>query len=129
MNRKAKGTNAERELLHMFWSKGWACIRSAGSGSMRYASPDLMVGNANRRLVIEVKTTKDDKKYFTKQEIIELKRFSEIFGAEPWVAVKFPKTPWRFLMLEDLDEKGVSFMVSVQLAERRGLSFDNTIEI
>jgi Holliday junction resolvase len=52
---KIKGSNAERELLRMFWASSWACIRSAGSGSMHFPSPDLLAANKIRRLAIEVK--------------------------------------------------------------------------
>ena len=38
MSLKSKGSNAERQLLHMFWDAGWACLRSAGSGSMNHPS-------------------------------------------------------------------------------------------
>ena len=55
---KRKGTNAERDLIKLFWSVGWAAVRVAGSGSMQFPSPDLLVGNKIRRLAIEVKTTK-----------------------------------------------------------------------
>ena len=58
MSTKSKGSNAERELIHMFWSKGFAAIRSAGSGSMKYPSPDLLVAKNNKILAIECKITK-----------------------------------------------------------------------
>ena len=66
MSLKSKGINAERELVHMFWGENWACLRIAGSGSIKYPSPDLLVGNSLRRLAVECKTTKDSKKYFEK---------------------------------------------------------------
>ena len=52
VNRKAKGTKGERELVKFFNNSGWACIRIAGSGSSRYPSPDILAGNAIRRLAI-----------------------------------------------------------------------------
>jgi len=72
MKVKKKGTNAERELVHMFWKAGWAGVRVAGSGSIGYPSPDVIVGNGARRLAIECKATKDRKKYFQRKEILEL---------------------------------------------------------
>ena len=65
MNRNAKGTNAERELVRLFNELGWGCIRIAGSGSSKYPSPDILAGNALRRIAVECKTTKDNKKYFS----------------------------------------------------------------
>ena len=66
MSFKSKGINGERELVHMFWNRGWACLRIAGSGSSKYPSPDILAGNKLRKLAIECKITKDQKKYFKK---------------------------------------------------------------
>ena len=64
MNRKAKGTKGERELVKFFNESGWACLRAPGSGSSRYPSPDIIAANAIRRIAIECKVTKNNKKYF-----------------------------------------------------------------
>jgi len=52
-NPKAKGSKGERELIKFFNESGWVAIRSAGSGSSQYPSPDILAGNAMRRLAIE----------------------------------------------------------------------------
>ncbi len=124
MSLKSRGTNGERELVHMFWGVGWACFRAAGSGSSRFPSPDLIAGNNLRKLAIEVKITTEDRKYFTSKEIDELKEFSLKFGSEPWVAVRFFRKPWIFLPVEDLVQSKGSFCVTENIAERRGLSFE-----
>ena len=127
MSLKSKGINAERELVHMFWSKEWACLRIAGSGSNRYPSPDVLVGNKLRRLAKECKTTKDQKKYFEKKEIEALKKFADVFGAEPWIAVKFKSHEWYFISTEDLKETEKGFMASTETAKSRGLLFEELI--
>ncbi len=121
MNTKAKGTQGERELVKMFNENGWSCIRSAGSGSSRYPAPDLLAGNAVRRIALECKVTKEQKKYLTKEEVEQLRVFSQKFGAESWVGVKFPGEPWYFLMLEDLQDTGSCLAVSLELAKFKGL--------
>jgi holliday junction resolvase Hjr len=128
MSLKSKGINAERELLHMFWGQNWACLRIAGSGSMKYPSPDLMVGNKLRRLAIECKITKDSKKYFEKEEVASLKTFAEIFGAEPWIAIKFKGFDWYFISLEDMAETGKGYVVDVDLAKNKGFLFEEILE-
>ncbi len=127
MSRKSKGINAERELIHLFWKNGWAAIRVAGSGSMKYPCPDVIAGRGNRRLAIECKTSGDEKKYLTKKEIKELEEFAGIFNAEPWVAVRFDGIKWFFLSTQDLQETKQSQYVSVELAKRRGLLFEEFI--
>ena len=127
MSLKSKGINAERELVHMFWGKNWACLRIAGSGSIKYPSPDLLAGNSIRRLAVECKITKDGKKYFEKNEIYSLKKFAEIFGAEPWVAIKFKGENWYFISLEDLAETDKCFMADVSAAKNKGLLFEEMI--
>ncbi len=121
MNAKAKGTRGERELVKAFNEAGWACFRAAGSGSSKYPSPDVIAANAVRRLAIECKVTKDQKKYFASSELEQLRTFAQKFGAESWIGVKFSGEEWYFLMLEDLEQTGNLFAVSVELAKRRGL--------
>lgn len=127
MSLKSKGINAERELVHMFWAKDWACLRIAGSGSSRYPSPDLLVGNKLRRLAVECKTTKEKSKYFAKEDIFALRKFADVFGAEPWVAVKFKGHEWYFVSLEDLKDTGNGFSLNVDGAKNKGLLFEEML--
>ena len=128
MSLKSKGINAERELVHMFWAKDWACLRIAGSGSSRYPSPDLLVGNKLRRLAVECKTTKEKSKYFDKERIYSLRKFADVFGAEPWIAVKFKDHEWYFVSLEDLKDTGNGFSLNVDGAKSKGLLFEEMLE-
>jgi holliday junction resolvase Hjr len=128
MNRKSKGSNAERELIHLFWAtKEWAAIRVAGSGSMRYPCADILAANKLRRLAIEAKTSKEHKKYLSKEEINQLKEFSGLYGAEPWIAVRFDRNEWLFINIEDLKESEKSFMISLEEAQAKGLLFEELI--
>jgi len=123
---KSKGNKAERDLLNKFWSNGWACLRSAGSGSMHFPAPDLLAANKIRRLAIEVKTTKDNKKYFPYDEIKQLCSFSSYFGAEPWIAIKFSKEKWVFVNPEDLDQtKGNYYVFRTSQIDTKGVSFES----
>ena len=127
MSLKSKGINAERELVHMFWAKDWACLRIAGSGSSRYPSPDLLVGNKLRRLAVECKVTKEKSKYFAKEGIFALRKFADVFGAEPWIAVKFKGYEWYFVSLEDLKETGNGFSLNLDNAKSKGLLFEEIL--
>jgi len=129
MGLKQKGINAERELVHMFWkNKPWVCHRIAGSGSSKYPSPDLIASNNLRRLAIECKSTKKNAVYIPKDEIGALQEFATMFGAEPWVAVKFARTEWYFLTLEDMKKTDNNYSVSVELSKIKGLLFEELIK-
>lgn len=128
INKKAKGTKAERDLLHKFWKEGWACLRSAGSGSMRHPGPDLLVGNKLRRLAIECKTCREITKYLSKEDIDQLNDFSKIFGAESWFAIKFDKLEWFFITPEDLIKTDAGFKVDIKLVKEKGLLFEELLK-
>ena len=127
MNLKAKGTKAERELLHIFWEAGWACTRTAGSGSVSRPAPDLLAGGSGRVLALECKAFAGSNKYFDREEIDQLKTFSEMFGAEPWIAMKFNRKPWYFLKIEDLKNSGKSWAVTLNLCEEKGSLFKELV--
>jgi|SRR3989338_6051938 len=129
MSRKSKGINAERDLIHKFWGNKWAAIRIAGSGSNRYPSADIIASNRLRKLVIECKASGDKSRYLTKEEVNQFKLFSELFGAEPWIAIKFDREDWSFLHLEDLEDTGSNLLVSKDIAKNKGLLFEELIKI
>jgi len=128
MNKKAKGSNSERDLIHKFNENEWVAIRSAGSGSSQFPSPDILAGNNLRRLAIECKATADIKKYLTKKEVDELVFFANKFGAEAWIGVKFDRIDWFFINIEDLEKTEKSYMIDIPSAKRKGLSFEQLIE-
>lgn len=131
MNLKAKGTRAERELLELFWRAGFACMRAPASGSMRHPGPDILAGNAIRRLAVECKSTKGIKQYITLDDYNQIMEFSKIFGAEPWLAVRFDdlKDKWFFMSPEDIKPTdGGNFVITLEHAKRRGLLFEEVIK-
>ena len=128
MNRKQKGTAGEREVLDFFWKTDeWAALRTPGSGSARFPSPDIIAGNGIRTLAIECKVTGSTSQYLTKAEIEQLQAFAKKFKAEPWVGVKYPRKGWYFFMLEDLQETGKHFAAPHKLAELKGVRFEELI--
>ena len=124
INRKAKGTRGERELIKFFNEGGWSAIRAAGSGSSRYPSPDILAGNALRRVAIECKMTQESKKYLQKDEIEQLQGFAQKFGAEAWIGIRFPDEPWYFVMIEDLEKTGSCYAISLDQARFKGIKME-----
>ena len=129
INAKAKGSKGERELVKFFNENNYSCIRAEGSGSSQYPSPDILAGNAIRRLAIECKVTKDKKKYFPDAEIEQLNTFSKHFGAEAWIAVKFPNDDWFFLIPEDLEKTGKAAVITLEKAKLRGLNKGELLQL
>lgn len=129
MSRKGKGSSAERQLVHKFWETNeWVAHRIAGSGSNKYPSPDIIASNNIRKLVVECKASKDKSVYLTKKEIHELQRFSQMFGAEAWVGLKFDRQEWFFLTTEDLKETPKNFCGSLEICKMKGLLFEELIK-
>lgn len=127
MSAKSKGTNAEREVIHMFWKNGWAALRCAGSGSIRYPVPDIVAGNNLRHIAIECKSTSAERQYISKKEISDLLEFANLFGCEAWIGVRFDGGKWYFFSCEDLKETENSFVIGLAEASLKGLLFEEMI--
>ena len=121
MSLKSIGIAAERDLVHKLQEMGFAAIRVAGSGSTQTPSTDILAGNGSRILSIECKTTRNAARYVEKIAISDFVAFSRQFGAEPWIAVRFTRSPWRFLLVEDLPVTERSVAITKEFAETRGL--------
>jgi len=128
MNRKGKGCNAERELIHSFWKiPGWTACRVAGSGSMKYPAPDIIAGNATRKLAIECKSTKSKYQYFEKEEIKQLLQYAQMFAAEPWLAIRFDRDKFYFLRPKDLKETQKKFVIDLNSIKEKGFLISHII--
>ena len=128
MSHKSKGINAERELIHLFWGNaGWAAIRVAGSGAIKYPAPDIVAGNAQRTLAIECKSTKSRYQYLEKESVAELAEFATRLGAEPWIAVRFNRDKWYFLEPKDLIETKNQYAVNFEFLKNKGITFESLI--
>lgn len=132
MLRKSRGTNAERDLVNLFWENDYACIRSpASGGGTIYPRPDLIAGSAKygRNLAIELKTSRSKSIYIQEDQIKGLKRFSNTFGSEIWFAVKFigKRTGFRFFSIESKHlhwTRSGNCRIDVQLAKEYGLTIE-----
>ena len=58
-NKKQKGSNAERELVEMFWEKGFSAVRVAGSGTSKFPCPDVVASNGQLTFQLNVKVTQE----------------------------------------------------------------------
>src|SRR3989344_7493221 len=120
MGGNQKGSATERELVSMLWGSNFAAIRAAGSGVQRFYSPDVLASNGSKVLAIECKSTKSKYQYFEPKQVDELKKFADIFKAEPWLAVKF-SSDWKFFRLEDIDVSGKNLVISKETEKAKML--------
>jgi Holliday junction resolvase len=121
MGNKLKGIKAERELYHLLWDKDFAVVRVAGSGCMPEPSCDLLAGNGEQAYAIEVKTSRDKRKYITKEQMTDFVHFAKKFGVQPLLAFKFLRTEWLFVKPEHLDDCGKNFAISLEKAKELNL--------
>lgn len=125
---KSKGSRTERELFHLLWDNKWAVVRIAGSGSTPLPAPDLLAGKSGRVLAIECKAIKKGNRYLKKEDFDQLLVFSELFGAEPWLAVRFNNLDWYFVKPQDLEiTEGSNYIISLDLIKEKGITFDKLI--
>jgi Holliday junction resolvase len=123
------GTREERELVKMLWNANCAAMRApASGGATKKPLPDVIAGNGDTYLAIEVKSTSLERIYINSEKIDGLKEFASIFGAKPYVGIKFLRKKWRFICLEDLYQtKNNNYRVNLELAFDKGLEFDEII--
>lgn len=129
MSLKSKGIAAERDLVHKLQDNGWAAIRVAASGSTKTPSADIISGKGGRVLVIECKTVKGKSRYVEKKQIEEFAQFGAQFGAECWLAVRFFRKKWKFLLLEDLKQTPGAFAITQEISDQKGLLLEEVLEL
>lgn len=124
---KARGSAAERELLHALYDAGWGAVRAAGSGSIPLEVPDIIAGSNGRVIAVEVKVCGNTRQYFSYTEVVDLRAFCERIGCEAWVGVKFLRRGWYFVPAQTLLSSGKNFVLSYEDAQERGRSIEQLI--
>ncbi|RKX48944.1 MAG: Holliday junction resolvase [Thermotogae bacterium] len=120
--RYRKGATAERELIKMLEKEGFAVVRSAGSKKV-----DIVAGNGNLYLCIEVKTTKNDRIYLSEEDVEKVKSFARAFGGKGFIAVKFINNGWYFFDVEKLKKSGKNYRITLQIAKHKAKTFDEVL--
>ena len=126
-----KGSSVERDLVHKLWEKNFAAMRApASGGATKRPLPDVLAGNGKLYLAIEVKTTTKDKIYIDSPQIDALCEFCDIFGASPFLGIKFKYTKWLFLSPDKIDRtRSNNYKIEKDVALKNGLELDEIIGI
>ncbi len=124
-----KGSAEERDLVHKLWDKKFAAMRApASGGATKRPLPDVLAGNGEIYLAIEVKTTTKEKIYVDSPQIDALCEFSGIFGAIPYLGIKFKYTKWLFLVPEKIERtKSDNYKIEKVKALEMGLELDEIV--
>lgn len=121
-----KGSNEERDLVHKLWERGFAAMRApASGGATKRPLPDVLAGNSEVYIAIEVKTTTKKKIYIDYPKIDALCEFSGIFGAKPYLGIKFKYSKWLFLVPDNIERtRNNNYRIEKELALKNGLDLD-----
>ena len=124
-----RGAQDERDLVNLLWKRGFAVIRAPASGaSTRMPRPDIVAGNSEREVqfAIEVKTTHSEILYITNESLSQLVVFSQRFGCQPIVAIRFKGRgrSWLFVEPQQLAvTPGLNFKITLAEALQKGMDF------
>ncbi|MEM2739356.1 MAG: Holliday junction resolvase Hjc [Candidatus Bathyarchaeia archaeon] len=125
-----RGTDYERLLARRLSRLGFAVVRAPSSGSgTKMDRPDIIAGRRGLVIAIEVKTTSKRKIYVREGGVEQLIRFSEAFGATPYIAVKFKGSgrDWLLIHPQYLRREGGTYSISLEEASRIGIAPESLI--
>lgn len=126
---KAKGSKVERELFMKFVENGFRAVRVAGSGMMENAECDIIAGKKGAgKYAVEVKSSKSTTRYIEKEQIEKFMIFSEIFGLNPVIALRFNREGFLFLHPKHLRDSGKCFAITLEEAKKKGKRFPQFFE-
>ncbi|MDR0912061.1 MAG: Holliday junction resolvase [Methanobrevibacter sp.] len=126
-----KGTAEERDLVSKLWKLNFAAMRAPASGAAtKHSIPDVIAGNGKIYLGIEVKTTVKEIIYIDSSQIEGLIDFCDIFGAKPFLGLKFKRTKWLFLSPKNVPRtKKGNYKVTKDFAIEKALELDEILGI
>ncbi|NCP72311.1 hypothetical protein GW835_02890 [archaeon] len=128
MQHKKKGSNAERELLFMFFDIGFMAARVAGSGSSTLPTPDIIVIKDNIGFAIECKTKSGEYLNIREEQIKELETWEKISGHKAYIAWRLTGKKWYFVHFSKLNKTKKAFSIKKEEIIQKGLIFNDFIK-
>ncbi len=119
-----KGANAERELIKILDTKGFAVLRVAGSGVNPIPSPDVVALKCGKIFAIECKAWKGDYLAIPLKNMLDEINWAQVAGAEFFVGWKVPHRGWFFLKPEQFRITEKNYMISLEDVEKLGLTLE-----
>lgn len=100
-----KGSLEERTVVKLFEALGYGAIRVPASGARTNSDkPDVVAGNGTNYYAVEVKSSKKNYIYIRAEQVEELLRFSERFGAVPLIVAKFTRLDYIAFEINELKQ-------------------------
>ena len=124
MTRYAKGADAERELIHLLFDKGFSVVRVAGSGKTALPAPDLIALHKGRILAFECKAWASGSIHIPVSQMQELLSWCDRAGAEIFLAWKYPHKGWFFLKPGDFSQTDKNNSITLRHAQARAIHLD-----
>ncbi len=109
-----KGARAERELAELLWKRGYAVVRSAGSGTTY--SPDIIAIREGRVIAFECKAWKRKEVIIPHHQMEKMLEWRRRSGAELYLAWKYPYRGWFFIPVYLLTEKESGYVITLEEA-------------
>jgi len=119
-----KGANAERELIKLFFGKGFAVTRAAGSGVSSFPCPDIVALRPGKLLAIECKAWNQNYLSVAVEQMRELEKWSKMAGSDIFIAWKLPRKGWFFLQPRHFKKNNKFFVISKKKALKQGLPIE-----
>ncbi len=119
MTRYAKGADAERELIHDLFQRGFSVVRVAGSGKSSLPAPDLLALYQGRVWAFECKAWGASSISIPVPKMQELLGWCTRAGAEPVIAWKYPRQGWFFLKPEHLSKSAKHYSITLRQAQAK----------
>jgi Holliday junction resolvase len=118
MTHYTKGANAERELIHLLFGKGFSVIRTAGSGKTSLPAPDIIAMKPSKQLAFECKAWASNNLSIPLASMEEFLSWCNRAGIEAIIAWKYPREGWFFLKPGVFHKTRKFYAISHKEAER-----------
>ena len=115
---KAKGSNAERELMLKLWNNGFAVLRAAGSGVNQLPCPDVIAINKKKKIAFECKAWNSKHLSIDVKQMDQMLEWAVKADAEMYIAWKIPQKGWLFLQVKDFNKHANTYTISLKNAAK-----------
>ncbi len=122
-----KGANAERELIKIFDSKGFAVLRVAGSGVNPLPCPDVVALLNGKIMAFECKAKKGDYLAIKIEQMDEETSWAKKAGAMFFIAWKVPHKGWLFIKPEVFRKTDKFYMLKLDIAKENSILIDDLL--